>query len=646
MLEKRRLGHVLLNLAGKALLSLALSASVALVALPERADAQLAQGQKIVNQTAQTAGIPTATDLPTMIGRIIYIALGTVGFIFLVLLLYSGFQYMTANGNPEKIKSAVARIRNAVIGLLIIAFSFAIVNFILGWLVGDQSIWGSNSGNGSGSGFNIWDNSGGLGNASIIEYHYPEPGQLGVPRNTAIVVTFIPQIDPASFIAGWTVGNPMSGNLNETNLDIHPEANKDAQLASDKALVAVSEDLHTVMIKPVEPLGNAQKPTWYEVALGSGIQNASGTKIFGGSFSEGYVWRFQVSTQLDNSPPQVQSIVPTAGGLYDRNIVVQVNFNEPMFPGSVAGIYDNAGFQNMKMFASADGQDPIQLSGEYRISNGYRTVEFLSKDKCGMNSCLIELRCLPALKTIKGEIKAASLLNNESALAAGFKVGKFDGAVDMAFNSLDGDSDGKATGPVGDPAGGMDDWPAATTKNPISFMTSDQINRDPPFIKRVDPGVNADQIPFDKNVDVDWLSDPGNINGVLMAYSVNAKSFRIHANGPQEKDPNNWWFYTKMENLDDNGEVATSTTDHMQTRATIYHRPFVKSEIPTKEGENTNNYYNPYVRHFVMNIYQNCYNPAAYVDANKTKTKATDPLKPNFCNNIATGGTFCPFIQP
>lgn len=652
MLEKRRSTAGFLNLAPRAILvSLLLACALGFFAWP--AQAQLNQAQTTVNATTQAAGLGNnSADLFTIIGRIIYVILGTVGVIFLSLLLFSGYQYMTAGGDPEKIKSAITRIRNAVIGLLIIAFSFAIVNFILGWLTGDQSIWGTGTGGGAGGGgFGQWGDTGGLGNGQIIEYHYPEPGQTGVPRNTAIVITFVPGIDPASFISGWTKGQPMSGNLNDLMVGIHPETNKNQNLASNKALVAVSPDMRTVMIKPSDPLGNAQKPAWYEVKLDPGILNASGTKIFGGNFSNGYVWRFQVSTQIDNTPPQVQSVVPISGGVYARNIVIQINFNEPMFPGSVAGIFADGGFQNLQVFQNSGSPPDLPVNGEFRLSNGYRTVEFITDKECGLNACLINMHCLPAEKTIRGIIKAAALLNNESALAAGFKTGVFNGAVDMAFNSLDGDADGKATGPAGDPAGGMDDWPAATTKNPLVFKTSSKINRDPPFVKAVDP--SGDKIALDKNVDVYWLSDPSDINGVLLAYTVNSKSFRIYATGPGEKDPNTWWFYSKMKNIDDQGDEATSTTKHVQSVASIYHRPFISSDIP-KQGQplsEVNNNYDPYVRHYVMNVYQNCFNPAARLDKNNGKMIApTD--KPNYCNDVASLGTdlgggsfYCDFIK-
>src|SRR5688572_15982041 len=76
------------------------------------------------------AGIGGGADLFTIIGRVINVALGFVGIVLLFMLLYAGYLWMTSEGDPKKVDAAKAMIRNAIIGLLIIVSSFAIVNFI------------------------------------------------------------------------------------------------------------------------------------------------------------------------------------------------------------------------------------------------------------------------------------------------------------------------------------------------------------------------------------------------------------------------------------------------------------------------------------------------------------------------------------
>ena len=54
-----------------------------------------------------------------------------VGVIFLVLLIYAGFRWMTAGGNEEAIKDAKQMLLNAVIGLVIVLAGYAITTYVL-----------------------------------------------------------------------------------------------------------------------------------------------------------------------------------------------------------------------------------------------------------------------------------------------------------------------------------------------------------------------------------------------------------------------------------------------------------------------------------------------------------------------------------
>jgi Type IV secretion system pilin len=69
-------------------------------------------------------------SITIIIARVIKTILGFLGILFLVFILASGFQWMTAGGNEEKITKAQQRIKNATIGLAIIIFSYTINTFI------------------------------------------------------------------------------------------------------------------------------------------------------------------------------------------------------------------------------------------------------------------------------------------------------------------------------------------------------------------------------------------------------------------------------------------------------------------------------------------------------------------------------------
>lgn len=89
-----------------------------------------------LKQTASKAGIPTRnTDLPTLIGTILNSVLSLVGVIFLVIIVWGGFLWMTARGNDKQVETAKQLITSAIIGLLIIAGGYAITNFVLGAVI-------------------------------------------------------------------------------------------------------------------------------------------------------------------------------------------------------------------------------------------------------------------------------------------------------------------------------------------------------------------------------------------------------------------------------------------------------------------------------------------------------------------------------
>lgn len=75
-------------------------------------------------------------DPRTIVGRIINFALGFLGVIAVGIILWSGFNFMTANGDEEKVEKAKKILKAGVIGLVIVLSSWAIAIFILNKLGG------------------------------------------------------------------------------------------------------------------------------------------------------------------------------------------------------------------------------------------------------------------------------------------------------------------------------------------------------------------------------------------------------------------------------------------------------------------------------------------------------------------------------
>jgi len=88
-----------------------------------------------VQTTAGFSGYNTSADNPetvftTKIASIIKTLLSLVGIIFLLLMIYGGYRWMTARGNDSEVTTAKNIIINASIGLIIIMAAYAITALV------------------------------------------------------------------------------------------------------------------------------------------------------------------------------------------------------------------------------------------------------------------------------------------------------------------------------------------------------------------------------------------------------------------------------------------------------------------------------------------------------------------------------------
>ncbi|MBF8280517.1 MAG: hypothetical protein HW383_290 [Candidatus Magasanikbacteria bacterium] len=77
----------------------------------------------------------TKLDLATLVGNLIRAALLLLGIIFLGLIVYAGYLWMTAAGQEEKITEAKKTLIRASIGMAIVLGSYAITNFVISGLI-------------------------------------------------------------------------------------------------------------------------------------------------------------------------------------------------------------------------------------------------------------------------------------------------------------------------------------------------------------------------------------------------------------------------------------------------------------------------------------------------------------------------------
>ncbi|MCR4280446.1 MAG: hypothetical protein NUV82_03420 [Candidatus Komeilibacteria bacterium] len=74
---------------------------------------------------------PAVTSPGYIAGEVIKIALSFIGLIFVIFIIVSGFQWMTAGGNEDAITKARKRMVNATIGLIIVLGAFVITDYVL-----------------------------------------------------------------------------------------------------------------------------------------------------------------------------------------------------------------------------------------------------------------------------------------------------------------------------------------------------------------------------------------------------------------------------------------------------------------------------------------------------------------------------------
>ncbi|MDD4477340.1 MAG: hypothetical protein PHY40_04295 [Patescibacteria group bacterium] len=511
---------------GGLLLATVFCLSIITSASAQNATPSIQEGLQIIEQPL---GLPT-TDIRVIVAKIIRTALGLLGIVMVVLVIYGGFLWMTAGGNETQIGKAKKILINAAIGLAIILSAYAIVSYVIKMLGTSDGGLGTGIGAGGEGTAQNFQGSGALG--SVIKDHYPTRDQTGVPRNTKIVVTFRSPIKMDSFVTDKN-NNGIFGDCNP-NASLNWENDCDSLKTVDDNLINIKDGsgqkirgaavvanyvdeggvqkAYTFTIRPYDVLGNSSESVAYSVRLGKNILLDDSANGNPSAFSVGilgndyYEWKFACSTNLDTSPPEVISVFPGNNTIEPKNVVIQIYFSEPIDPTGAQGKFNDAGgyyaLDGEKVFLKS-GNSSIPV-GNLRLTNGYRTLEFTSTQACGTNACGGKIFCLPVCDkqgvnckqdTYEIILKAARTFSNTS-----FESIPFSGIMDMSGNALNGDRDNPPSvdsSSLNLPV--FDNW-----KQPDnyfwSFKLEDRIETTPPFLQKTIPGPDAMNI----SADAEW----------------------------------------------------------------------------------------------------------------------------------------------
>jgi hypothetical protein len=480
--------------------------------------------------------------------------------------------------------------KNAVIGLVIILLSYAIASFIMK-VLGDKFGSGGTTGPGStlpGGGFS--SSAGALG--GTIESHYPQRNAMNVPRNVAIIIRFKKAIQLNSLVQDYNDnGTPadltddtVTEGMNDASIRIYQTSEGVAsKLTSAEVRVRFTEDRKTFVFRPVEYLGSSSANVQYTVELpASGVMVEGGTPLFTGMSSNGYDWTFETGTIIDNTPPRILGVFPRRSAIVDRNAIIQIFFNEEIDPTAVSGLV-STGFSNVAIYAGSVSSASV-IDGEYKLSSDLKTVEFIPTLPCGVNSCGEEIRCLPEGSPPIFAVAHAATLDG-SGPTAQFLAKGFDGIVDVASNSLDGNADGITQGRGGDDYA----W---------NFGLTNTINLTPPKIEETIPPAQEESAGREQ-VDA-FLPIRVRFDSILQASTFNSDNVVLIPHESSDYADTFWWSTGVTALTDANLEIIAESDIPTKSEGYLKHRQFVEETM-----------YDPLLYSGIRNAYQNCFNPAS-----------------------------------
>lgn len=81
-----------------------------------------------------------ATDLSTWVTTLVNLLATVAGIVAVFFLIFAGYRYIAAGGNPEQATEAKTAILNAIIGIVVILIAWALVLWLLNRLVGTTQL--------------------------------------------------------------------------------------------------------------------------------------------------------------------------------------------------------------------------------------------------------------------------------------------------------------------------------------------------------------------------------------------------------------------------------------------------------------------------------------------------------------------------
>ena len=84
----------------------------------------------IVQGCLVDGNVATLSCIPAIFVNIISALFIFVGLVCLIIIIFSGYKYINSGGDPKRLESARNTLSHAILGLLLVLFSFFIINII------------------------------------------------------------------------------------------------------------------------------------------------------------------------------------------------------------------------------------------------------------------------------------------------------------------------------------------------------------------------------------------------------------------------------------------------------------------------------------------------------------------------------------
>ncbi len=364
---------------------------------------------------------------------------------------------------------------------------------------------------------------------------------------------------------------------------------------------------------------------------------------------------------------QDASSASQVSGIKDKpmNSVIQINFSEAMNPLTLSG--DSLEMAPYMKVVNADGgaagagvycsqaSDCLSydcrnsacvgtfVPGKFVLSSSFKTVEFISDQECGLNSCGEKIYCLPKGANLAVQLQAASLLACSSdadcqafgsynqCLTNGSRQSCQDGAghsyplssatalsglMDAALNSLDGNRNGYASGPL--------TYYYENNQNGVygdsyrwSFFLTDSAQIDAPQITFIEPESGTQGIMTESSINLNFSAlmmnstlKTGAVETTINGVTAAQKRINIYSSGDSTVG---YWISSQNVDsfpLDNEPDITSISIGHSRFLDSVTYR------VQAGSG--------------VKDIYQNCFKPSSGLSC------TADDENPSCCFGSAT----------